>query len=130
MIDTATVNYTLDKLTKAYEKLAPSVGQVSEKYIQFILWRELTGFFVMMTFCLLCLLSLGVCLYLLKKSEDFNSRNEPTCVKGWVGTIGSIVSGVLFIFTFCILWSLLPEFLIVYNNPEIYAIQEFIRSIR
>lgn len=56
-MDTTTVNYAIDKLTKGFQAIAPTVQNISEKYIQYVVSKEIALFFLsLLTIPLVCAL--------------------------------------------------------------------------
>lgn len=135
MIDTTTVNYALDKMAEAYRAVAPTVGQISEKYVTYIMWQQIVPFIVACVVLILGLVSLGIGFKLISKTptrkniwgEEVLNDGHPKFIFGLVFSVTAaflVIGGALGFFS----WG--QDVLLCYKNPEMFAVEHLIQSIK
>lgn len=114
-MDTTTVDYAIRKVGAAITAAAPHVQEVSEKYVRFIMWREVLDpiiIFLMAAFFAYA----GKWLYNKRKDED---RGDGFAV---CGIVVWALTGLIAFWWFFEFY----EAIIAYSNPEMFTIQKLI----
>ena len=116
MIDTTTVNYAIDKLTQEWGKVAPDIANVSDKYVNFIVTKEIIGASMVCGFAVLFFLIAILFFILGAKSHDFEE----------LGFGGGFIC--LILFGICTLFGTVEvyEAVLAYMNPEMFTIHQLI----
>lgn len=127
-MDTNTVNYAIDKLTQGFQAIAPTVQNISEKYVHYVVSKEILLF----TMSLLCI-PLVVALLVF----GFKMRNKS-------GTLGSYRTDAyenisICSFVFSAIMAIIGcvsipingySAFLAYTNPEMFTIQQVIEQVK
>lgn len=117
-MDTNTVNFALSKITGAIEKIAPSVVNVSEKYVSFMVAKACIPFIISF---LLAACSTIILKILYKKGNI--EADEPN-IEGISAVVLFIILAVSLIACFVCC----ADVILAISNPEMYAIHELINA--
>jgi heme/copper-type cytochrome/quinol oxidase subunit 2 len=123
MIDTTTINFAFSKISEGWQKAAPTLQNVGEKYVRFIVTQQIIC-------TAACALALGVFLFIFfrfkkaaKKWSEADSLNPAhifTIIIGGLIMIGLIAATIINGY----------EAAIAVSNPEMYTVQSVIDAAR
>lgn len=125
MIDTTTVNYALDKMADAYRAIAPTVGQISEKYVTYVVSKQVILAVSNLMGLIVCLGAVALCLWAYARGERLNK--EPFVA---FGIAGGVIFGVVSLFLGVGTLINGREAIVAILNPEMYAVEQVIRDIK
>ena len=126
MVDTATINYSLNKMTTIINQIAPSIQQVSEKYVQFVVMRAIIDPIFSFIGLMCCgLIYIPIHKYGTKKDccgdSNFGSPSYllPTVILSFFGMIFG-----------CAFFIGVYNLILAITNPEMFTIQSIINSTK
>ena len=120
MIDTNIVNYAMNKITATIGAMSPTIQNVSESYIKFVVSQQVVH---LIGFVMCGLLAVLIWMFLYKTVRKSGDTEEiwfviPTCI-------------LAFIFCFCLFGTIsktMDTYLAV-NNPEAFTINKIIQPM-
>ena len=119
MIDTNTVNFAIGKMGDAISAAAPTLKNVSEMYVKFIVSQEIAHALIALVITVLC--SIGVSIFWVKKTEWGRKDNVDIFVA---------VATVLVLIPLSFLFIQSYEAFLAYTNPEMWTVQKLINSVK
>lgn len=125
-MDTTAVNYAINKISEGFQKVMPTLQNVSEKYVHYVVTKEIVEFISSIIFTAFMLIGSFIWYKKFKKNQDDNGDD-----------MFSMIFIILFIFF--ITFSLIGIIMVFCNmesiwlaitNPEMFTIQKLIESAK
>lgn len=123
MVDTASINYGLTKLTGAFNQIAPHIQNVSEKYVKYCIIREFAQLGVAVIILILSIIAMKILARVNSKTDDLDDKKIAVVIAMVMSGAG-IVIGIIGVLAQVYCCSLAMA------CPEIYAINRFIVTIK
>ena len=120
MIDTTTINYAMEKLEGAFHKVAPHAVDLSEKYVQFVVIKEV----VPTAITLLMFLAAVAVFKIYFDIEKISSHEEAVFVPQIILTVVCAVAAFVGLLVTLIDGS---GAIVALLNPEMFAIHQLIK---
>ena len=117
MIDTTTVNYAIDKLTAGWQAAAPTIANVSEKYIHFIVIKTCVPQIVLL---LIVILSGILCKKLIHKLNNFDGEYAE------ILAMCCLITGIITVISTLIFTIELPNVVLAIACPEMFTIHQIL----
>lgn len=118
-MDTTTVNFAINKLSEGWQKVAPTVMDVGDKYVQYVVMKELIG----------ACISLGVFLILSVLAIIVLKKAYKTRDSDIYGPVTMAVTACVLL-SFVTLLTYTYSAALAYSNPEMFTIQELIEAAK
>jgi len=120
MFDSTAINFGIQKMTEVWTKAAPTIQNVSEQYVKYVVTKEILSFCISVFILIIGLIILKVSLNIGKKiGYDEPGFMIPIVASGMVILPGLIISLVQ---TYCVLLAV--------TNPQMYVIDQIISSVK
>jgi hypothetical protein len=118
MIDTTSVNYAMGKISEGWAKIAPSVHDIGEKYIRFVVTQAIVfgGLDILAAIAWVIFTAITF-----KKALKYESEPKLFCF---------MVYGILSIVCVAFLCNGIYDAILAYTKPEIYTIQTVINAAK
>jgi amino acid transporter len=128
-MDTNTVNYAINKLSEGFQAIAPTVQNISEKYVHFIVTQQIILFSI--SFMCVPLVVIFMFLGFKFKSKSKTLENEYRSDSHEVFSFISFVVAACLTIAGCISISITGyNALLAYTNPEMFTVQKIIDGAR
>ena len=120
MLDTTTINYTLDKLTNGIQQILPHAQNITADYVQYVVTREVIGFIISILLFIMSLVYIWV-------SYKYNENSETSCELDSFMEFSKIASIILCVA--CVIGVLcwLSSATLAVINPEMFVVHQLIK---
>jgi hypothetical protein len=122
MLDTTTVNYALDKMADAYKAILPTGGQISEKYVTYVVTSEVLEACAALVLLVVCSVLTYVAVRLISKAKSEGAEIAGVIMAA-IGGLGVIVAGLDSICKG-------KQAALAITNPEMFTVGHLISSIK